>query len=81
MAWIKTVNENEAEGKIKELYDAFKKQVGFVPNVISLFSIKPRSMEATSNLFKVFMYGPSPLSRARREAIALVVSVINHCHY
>jgi len=81
MAWIKTVSDTEAQGKIKDLYDGFKKQVGFVPNVISLFSIKPRSMETTSNMFKVFMYGPSPLSRAQREAIALVVSVINQCHY
>ena len=81
MTWIKTVDEKEAEGKVKEIYEGFKKQVGFVPNIISLFSIKPRSMEATSNLFRVFMYGPSPLSRAQREAIALVVSVINQCHY
>lgn len=81
MTWIKTVNDNEAGGKVKELYEAFKKQVGFVPNVIKLFSIRPRSIEATSNMFKVFLYGPSPLSRAQREAIALVVSVINQCHY
>ncbi|TAJ97511.1 peroxidase [bacterium] len=81
MTWIKTIEENAAEGKVKELYEGFKKQVGFVPNIIKLFSIKPRSMEATSNLFKLFMYGPSPLSRAQREATALVVSVINQCHY
>ena len=81
MTWIRTVDEKEADGKVKGIYEGFKKQVGFVPNIISLFSIKPRSMEATSNLFKVFMYGPSSLSRAQREAIALVVSVINQCHY
>lgn len=81
MAWIKTVNEREAQGKVRELYENFKKQVGFVPNIISLFSIKPRTMEATANLFRTIHYGPSPLSRARREAVALVVSAINQCHY
>lgn len=47
MTWIKTVDENEAEGKVKEIYEAFKKQVGFVPSIMKLFSIKPRSMDAT----------------------------------
>lgn len=81
MAWIETVGEREAEGKVKELFEGFKQQVGFVPNIISLFSIKPRSMEATASLFRLLMYGPSPLTRAQREAIALVVSVTNQCHY
>jgi len=81
MAWIKTIGDGEAKGKVKELYQGFKEQIGFVPNIINLFSIKPRSMEATANLFKIFMYGSSPLTRAQREAIALVVSVINQCHY
>ena len=81
MAWIKTVDETEAQGKVKELYDGFKGQLGFVPNLFRLFSIKPRTMEATANLFKTVHYGPSPLSRTQREAIALVVSVINQCHY
>ncbi len=81
MTWIKTVDEKEAEGKVKDLYEGFKKQVGFVPSIFKLFSIKPRSLEATANMFKVLHYGPSPLSRAQREAIALVVSVINQCHY
>jgi len=92
MTWVRTVNEQEAEGKVKEIYAAFKEQVGFVPNIMRLqvgfvpnimrlFSIKPRSLEATANMFKAFMYGPSLLSRAQREAIALATSVINQCHY
>jgi uncharacterized peroxidase-related enzyme len=81
MAWIKTVDETAAQGKVKELYNGFKSQVGFVPNIFSLFSIKPRTMEATANLFRTIHYGPSPLTRTQREAIALVVSVINQCHY
>lgn len=81
MAWIRTVDEREARGKVKELYESFEKQAGFVPNIVSFFSIKPRSMKATTNLHKIFVYGPSSLTRAQREAIALVVSVTNRCHY
>ncbi len=44
MTWIKMVDEKKAEGKVKEIYEGIKKQAGFVPNIISLFSIKPRSV-------------------------------------
>ncbi len=57
MTWVRTVNEQEAEGKVKEIYAAFKEQVGFVPNIMRLFSFKPRSLEATASMFKAFMYG------------------------
>ncbi|MGC8489096.1 MAG: carboxymuconolactone decarboxylase family protein [Clostridia bacterium] len=33
------------------------------------------------SLYRRLMFGPSPLSRTEREAIALVVSTANHCHY
>jgi alkylhydroperoxidase family enzyme len=32
-------------------------------------------------LYRTSMYGPSPLSRAEREAIAVVVSAANDCFY
>ncbi len=36
MAWIKTVNENEATGELKAIYDASLKLYGFVPNIRKL---------------------------------------------
>ena len=33
------------------------------------------------SLYKTLMYGRSPLRRAQREMIALVVSAANHCKY
>jgi hypothetical protein len=31
MAWIKTIDEGEAKGKVHELYQGFKEQIGFIP--------------------------------------------------
>ncbi len=81
MAWIRTVAPDEATGFVKETYEALQKQRGFVPEILKVFSIKPESFRASHNLFKTIMFGPSGLSRAEREMIATVVSVVNRCHY
>lgn len=81
MAWIRTVEEGEAEGVLKSLYEGLRKAVGMVPNILKVFSLHPETMRATMTLFQTLMYGPAPLGRAQREMIALVVSATNRCHY
>ena len=81
MAWIRTVEEGEADGVLKSLYEGLRKQVGMVPNILKVFSLHPGAMRATMGIFQTLMYGSAPLSRAQREMIALVVSAINRCHY
>lgn len=81
MAWIKTVDETEAEGNLHSIYAGLRKQMGGVPNILKVFSLQPETMRVTAMIFQTLMYGPGPLSRAQREMIALVVSAINHCHY
>lgn len=81
MAWIRTVEEGEAEGMLKSLYDGVRKQRGVVPNILKVFSAHPEAMRATIGVFQTLMYGPAPLRRSQREMIALVVSAINRCHY
>ena len=81
MAWIRTVSESEATGIVKEEYEAGIARAGRVYNIVKLFSIKPESLKAFINQYKVLMFGPSKLSRAQREMIATVVSQINACRY
>lgn len=81
MAWIRTVEEGEAEGSLKSLYEGVRNQAGMVPNILKVFSLHPEAMRATIGVFQTLMYGPAPLSRPQREMIALVVSTINRCHY
>ena len=33
------------------------------------------------DLYREIMFGPSELSRAERELVAVVVSAANNCHY
>ena len=82
MAWIQTVDEAKATGVAKEEYDAAIARAGHLYNIVKLFSVRPKSMRAFVELYKVVMHDPeSPLSRAQREMIATVVSKVNQCHY
>lgn len=75
---IKMIEFEEAEGRLKELYQKFN---GKMANILKVHSLNPRSLEAHLEYYKVIMFGRSPLKRATRESIATVVSATNNCHY
>lgn len=81
VAWIRQVEEGEAQGTLQTLYEGLQKQMGMVPNILKVFSLHPEAMRATMILFQTLMYRAGPLGRAQREMIALVVSGITRCHY
>ena len=81
MTWIRMIDEDDAEGKLRELYELLVEPWGGVDNILKIHSLNPRSLQAHFDLYKVVMRGRSPLSRAQREMIAVVVSAANRCHY
>lgn len=81
MAWIKTIKENEAENSLRELYDKHRTPDGIVDNILKIHSLNVPSLEGHYQFYKTLMFGKSDLSRVQREMIAVVVSVINKCHY
>jgi alkylhydroperoxidase family enzyme len=82
MAWIKMISEEDAEGKLAELYERYKsKESGEMDHILKIHSLDPPTMESHIQMYKQLMFGPSELSRKEREMIALVVSVENNCHY
>lgn len=82
MAWIRTVPPGEATGLLKRLYDEALARAGKVFNVLRLQSLRPEVLRAGVALYQEIMLSPrSPLSRARREMIAVAVSRANGCHY
>lgn len=54
---------------------------GSMANVLASHSLNPAALQAHLALYRTVMFGPSPLSRAEREAIAVTVSAANDCHY
>jgi len=81
MAWIKTIDESDATGRIKELYDELIQKRGKVSNIMKIQSLNPEAMKQHLDLYMTLLFGKSGLSRAERELIAVVVSAANECGY
>ncbi len=81
MPWIRTVPYEDATGLLKDEYDAAIKRAGRIFNIVSLQSLRPRAMRASIRLYAELMHAPSGLTRAQREAIAVVASKAQGCHY
>jgi len=81
MPWIRTIPEDESSGLVQEIYDAARSRAGRVFEVVKLSSLNPELLRVWIDLYKTLMHGASPLSRAQREMIAVVVSQLNGCHY
>lgn len=79
--WIRVVHEAGATGPLAEHYRAAVARAGKVFQIIKIQSLRPDCIDASMQMYKTIMFGPSGLSRAEREMVATVVSVANHCHY
>ena len=81
MANIRLIGEAEATGELKRQYDAALARAGKVFNIVKAMSLRPGVLARSMDLYREIMFGPSELSRAERELLAVVVSVANDCHY
>ena len=81
MAHLRLIAEEEAEGLLREEYDAAVERAGKVFNILKAMSLNPPVLRASMELYKAIMFGPSRLSRVERELLATVVSRTNDCHY
>lgn len=82
MAWIKTIDEGDARGRLAELYGrALDPVSGHVDNVLKIHSLHPRGLDAHLALYKAAMHGTPSFTKADRELVAVVVSEANRCHY
>lgn len=71
MASIQMIAEEEATGKVKDIYEDIKSQLGidFVPNLYKVMAPKPDYLEANWNKVKTVMVQPGKLDRLTKETI------------
>lgn len=81
MAHIRYVDYDAAEGLLAELYRKYDRGDGSLDNILRIHSLNPRSLRDHVELYAHLMRGASPLSRIRREMLAVAVSSINDCFY
>ena len=82
IAWIETVPEADATGELRRAYKrAGDARSGNVDHIMKIHSLNPASLVDHMHLYKTLMFAESPLTRAQREMIGVVVSAINRCEY
>jgi len=81
MAWIEVVEEDKAEGKLKDVYDGIIKQRGKLSNIMKIHSLNPESMRLHMEFYMSIMFTKSGLTREEKELIAVIVSAHNKCEY
>lgn len=81
MARISLTSDADATGRLAACYEAARRRAGRVYEIVRTMSPNPATLEASMGLYLAVMKGPSPLTRAQREMLAVVVSRTNDCHY
>jgi uncharacterized peroxidase-related enzyme len=81
MTWLRVPADGEVSEEVAALWASRAEALGFVPNVVRAYALRPRHLLGWNGLYEELMRGPSGLSTAEREMIAVVVSTLNRCHY
>jgi uncharacterized peroxidase-related enzyme len=66
---------------LKAIWRKCVDKLGFVPNVLSAYSLKPQRLRNFMAMYNEIMLSDSGLSKLEREMIAVVVSAANRCYY
>jgi len=81
MPHIRLTDPDEATGLLASEYDAAIARAGKIFNIVKAMSLRPETLQASMEMYRTIMFGPSSLSRAERELLATVTSSANDCHY
>jgi uncharacterized peroxidase-related enzyme len=81
MAWVQTVGEDIATGKLQEFYRRTRERAGVLPNIAKIQSLRAETARRGFELYCHLMDDPTGLSRRERVLIATVVSKVNGCLY
>jgi uncharacterized peroxidase-related enzyme len=66
---------------LKAAYAKCVEKLGFVPNVLQAYSLRPERLRNFMAMYNELMLAPSGLSKLEREMVAVVVSSANRCYY
>ena len=82
MTWIATVAYEDAEGRLKQLYDRVKGPDNNVDNIMMAHSLRPHTMDGHMAIYKyVLHHSANTVPKWFLETIGVLVSDLNHCHY
>jgi uncharacterized peroxidase-related enzyme len=82
MAWIRTVTQAAATGRLRQLYDRVRGPDGKVDNILLAHGLRPHSLEGHMALYKnVLHHSANAIPKWFLEALGVYVSALNGCSY
>lgn len=73
------ISPEDAQGKVKDIYDDVARLEGKPHRLLQCFANEPQVLDAEWNLEKALMHGESALPRRLRHYISLTVSTLYSC--
>ena len=84
MAFIRWVEDEEAQGAVADIYAAWKKANpgrGRMPEILKCFSPRPDFLQQVRDFSNSVHFSDGALTRRQKEMIATFVSGLNRCPY
>ncbi|HFA52210.1 MAG TPA: alkylhydroperoxidase [Bacteroidetes bacterium] len=82
MSWIKTIDYENADHKLKKIYDRVKSPDGQIDNILKVHSLRPHTLTGHMTLYKnVLHHKNNELPKWYLETIGTLVSLLNKCEY
>lgn len=82
MSWIKTIDYENADSKLKSVYNRVKGPNNNIDNVLLIHSLRPHTLIGHMSLYKNVLHNANNmLPKWYLEAIGVYVSYINKCEY
>lgn len=80
--WISHIPEQDADGRLRTLYDRVAGPDGTVDNIMLAHSLRPHTMEGHMALYKsVLHHSANTLPKWFLETLGVYTSLLNHCDY
>lgn len=83
VAFVNVVEESEATGKVKEVYNDIRKTLGidFVPNMYKAMANNPEYLDITWKKIQSIMTKQGKLDSKTKDIVALTVSIMSGSEY
>lgn len=82
MAWIKQIEYEQSEGRLRKIYDRIKGPDNYIDNILKVHGLRPYSLEGHMALYKYVLHNhTNALPVHLLEALGVYVSLLNKCKY
>jgi hypothetical protein len=79
MLWLRNVNDDEAEGYVKEVFDRYRERRGAVPELARVLALRPDVLRGRETLRNAVCDEATTLGRRREELLNFFGATLGVC--